>query len=176
MQEHAYDPFEPHWWDAAASLVYVTHFVLPWALAAILYVRSRTVWLTYVRRVVLLSYAGLATYILLPAAPWYASKYEFVPEHMDRVATNGWSVLGLRSAGAWLDQAQAGSNQMAALPSLHAAFALLFSVTLWMLVRNRLLRVVIALYPIAMALTLVYGGEHYVVDILLGWIYVGLVC
>jgi hypothetical protein len=176
LQEHAYDPADPHWWDAAASLVYVTHFVLPWALAAVLYVRSRRVWLTYVRRVVLLSYAGLATYILVPAAPpWYASRYGFVPEQMDRIATNGWSVLGLNSAGAWLDQAQAGSNQVAAMPSLHAAFALLFSITLWVLVRNRVLRAIIAIYPIAMALTLVYGGEHYVIDVLFGWVYVGLV-
>jgi PAP2 superfamily len=176
LQERFYDPAEPHWWDAAASLIYVTHFVLPWTLAAILYVRSRRVWLIYVRRVVLLSYAGLMTYILLPAAPpWYASKYGFVPEQMDRIATNGWSVVGLNSAGAWLDQAQAGSNQVAALPSLHAAFALLFSVTLWMLVRNRLFRILIAVYPVAMALTLIYGGEHYVIDVLLGWVYVGLV-
>ena len=176
LQEHAYDPGNPHWWDAAAAVVYVTHFVLPWALAAVLYVRSRPVWLTYVRRVVLLSYAGLATYILVPAAPpWYASRYGFVPDQMDRIATDGWSVLGLRSAGVLLDQAQAGSNQVAALPSLHAAFALLFSITLWVLVRNRLLRVLIAIYPIAMALTLVYGGEHYVIDVLFGWVYVGLV-
>jgi hypothetical protein len=176
LQEHFYDSADPNWWDAAASLVYVTHFVLPWALAAVLYVRSRPVWLTYVRRVVLLSYAGLATYILIPAAPpWYASRYGFVPEQMDRIATDGWSVLGLRSAEVLLEQAQAGSNQVAALPSLHAAFALLFSITLWVLVRNRLLRVVIAIYPIAMALTLVYGGEHYVIDVLFGWAYVGLV-
>ena len=176
MQEHAYDPTNPHWWDAAASLVYVTHFVLPWALAAVLYVRSRPVWLTYVRRVVLLSYAGLATYILVPAAPpWYASRYGFVADQMDRIATDGWAVLGLNSAGVLLEQAQAGSNQVAAMPSLHAAFALLFSITLWVLVRNRLLRVLIAIYPIAMALTLMYGGEHYVIDVLLGWVYVGLV-
>jgi hypothetical protein len=176
LQEHVYNPAEPQWWDAAASLVYVTHFVLPWALAAILYVRSRPVWLTYVRRVVLLSYAGLATYILIPAAPpWYASRYGFAPEQMDRIATDGWSVIGLNSAGAWLEEAQAGSNQVAALPSLHAAFALLFSVTLWMLVRNRALRILIGIYPVAMALTLVYGGEHYVVDVVLGWVYVGLV-
>jgi hypothetical protein len=49
------------------------------------------------------------------------------------------------------------------------------SITLWTLVRSRVLRVVIAAYPIAMALTLVYGGEHYVIDGLLGWLYVGLV-
>ncbi len=176
LQEHFYDLGDPHWWDATASVVYITHFVLPWVLAAVLYVRSRPVWLTYVRRVILLSYAGLATYILIPAAPpWYASRYGFVAEKIDRVSTDGWSIVGLRSAGAWLDQAQAGSNQVAALPSLHAAFALLFSVTLLVLVRNRVLKLLLAAYPVAMALTLVYGGEHYVIDVLLGWVYVGLV-
>ncbi|MGH8823556.1 MAG: phosphatase PAP2 family protein [Jiangellaceae bacterium] len=176
LQERYSDPADPQWWDAVASLVYTSHFVLPWAVAAVLYVRSRPAWLRYVRWVVLLSYAGLATYILVPAAPpWYASRYEFVPEQIDRVITNGWAVLGLRSAGAWLDQAQAGSNLVAALPSLHAAFAVLVSVALWLHVRNRALRVLIALYPVAMGLTLVYGGEHYVVDVLLGWVYVALV-
>ena len=176
LQERFYDQGNPHWWDAAASLIYVSHFVLPWALAAVLYVRSRPIWLTYVRRVVLLSYAGLATYILVPAAPpWFASGYGYVPEQMDRIATGGWSVLGLRSAGVMLDQAQAGSNHVAALPSLHAAFAMLFSVTMWFLVRNRLVRVLVAIYPIAMGLTLVYGGEHYVVDVVLGWVYVAVV-
>ena len=176
LQENFSHPADPHWWDAVASLVYTSHFVLPWALAGVLYVRSRPVWLKYVRRVVLLSYAGLATYILLPAAPpWYAAKYGFVAEEIDRVITNGWAVLGVRSAGAWLEQAQAGSNPIAALPSLHTAFALLVSVTLWSIVRNPALRLLIAAYPLAMALTLVYGGEHYVVDVLLGWVYVGVV-
>lgn len=176
LQEQYSNPAEPHWWDAVASLIYTSHFVLPWALAAVLYVRSRPAWLRYVRWVVLLSYAGLATYILVPAAPpWYASRYDFVPEQIDRVITNGWAVLGLRNAGAWLDQAQAGSNLVAALPSLHAAFAVLVSIALWLHVRNPALRVLIAVYPVAMGLTLVYGGEHYVVDVLLGWVYVGLV-
>ncbi len=176
LQERYSNPADPQWWDAVASLVYTSHFVLPWVLAAVLYVRSRPAWLRYVRWVVLLSYAGLATYILIPAAPpWYASKYDFVPEQIDRVVTSGWSVLGLRSAGAWLDQAQAGSNLVAALPSLHTAFALLVSIALWLHVRNRAVRVLIAIYPAAMGLALVYGGEHYVIDVLLGWVYVGLV-
>jgi hypothetical protein len=176
LQENFSDPADPRWWDAIASLVYTSHFVLPWALAAVLYVRSRPLWWTYVNRVVLLSYAGLATYILLPAAPpWYAARYGFVTEEIDRVISNGWAVLGLRSAGALLEEAQAGSNPIAALPSLHAAFAVLVSVTLWTVVRNRALRVLIAAYPVAMAMTLVYGGEHYFVDVLLGWVYVGVV-
>ena len=29
-------------------------------------------------------------------------------------------------------------------------------------------------YPLAMTFTLVYAGEHYVIDVLVGWVYVGL--
>jgi membrane-associated phospholipid phosphatase len=29
-------------------------------------------------------------------------------------------------------------------------------------------------YPLAMTFTLVYTGEHYVIDVLVGWLYVGL--
>jgi membrane-associated phospholipid phosphatase len=36
-------------------------------------------------------------------------------------------------------------------------------------------RVVLAVYPLLMAFSLVFGAEHYVVDILLGWIYAVLV-
>src|ERR687898_2845971 len=92
LQEHFSNPADPQWWDAVASLVYTSHFVVPWALAAVLYVRSRDIWMRYVHRVVLLSYAGLVTYILLPAAPpWYAADYGFVSDEIGRIITNGWS-------------------------------------------------------------------------------------
>ena len=42
-------------------------------------------------------------------------------------------------------------------------------VALWPLARSRWLRVPLVLFPLAMAFTLVYGGEHYVIDILAGW-------
>jgi membrane-associated phospholipid phosphatase len=56
------------------------------------------------------------------------------------------------------------------MPSLHAAFALLFSLYLWRLV-PRYARPLLALYPVAMAFALVYLGEHYMVDCVAGWIY-----
>jgi membrane-associated phospholipid phosphatase len=64
---------------------------------------------------------------------------------------------------------------VAAIPSLHAAFALLVSVALWPLARRWWQRALLAAYPLAMGFALVYGGEHYVIDLLLGWAYVGLV-
>lgn len=58
---------------------------------------------------------------------------------------------------------------MAAMPSLHAGAALLVALFLWPAV-SRLWRVVLLGYAVAMALTLVYTGEHYVVDIVAGWL------
>jgi membrane-associated phospholipid phosphatase len=59
---------------------------------------------------------------------------------------------------------------VAAMPSLHAAFAVLFSLYLWRLV-PRFARPALALYPFAMSFALVYSGEHYVVDCIVGAVY-----
>lgn len=177
LQEHLFDPAAVHWWDVAVSIVYFSHFVVPWALAAVFYIRSRQrLWTPYIRRVLMLSYAGLITYILVPAAPpWYASYVGEIQEYVDRIATRGWGPLGLHSADRWLSSAQADVNQVAALPSLHSAFALLVTVALWPFVRHWIGRVLLACFPVAMAFTLVYGGEHYVMDVLAGWLYVAVV-
>ena len=59
---------------------------------------------------------------------------------------------------------------MAAVPSLHAAYALLIALFLWPLARGAW-RIPLAAYPVAMGFALVYTAEHYVVDVLLGWVY-----
>jgi membrane-associated phospholipid phosphatase len=56
------------------------------------------------------------------------------------------------------------------VPSLHAAFSLLVAITLWPR-KRKWLRPLVALYPLAMGFSLVYGGEHYFFDIALGWMY-----
>jgi membrane-associated phospholipid phosphatase len=62
---------------------------------------------------------------------------------------------------------------VAAVPSLHAAYALLIALFLWPIVRGPW-RIAVAAYPLAMAFALVYTAEHYVVDVLLGWLYAGV--
>ena len=80
-------------------------------------------------------------------------------------------VLHLREPEVLLQRGQAIVNPYAAVPSLHAAYALLIAITLWRYV-PRWVRPLLAVYPVAMGLTLVYTGEHYVVDVLIGWAYV----
>jgi membrane-associated phospholipid phosphatase len=171
LQDRLYDPLAVHWYDVIVSLVYVSHFFLVWAIGAVLYVRARDQWGWYARRALLLTFAGLATYMLVPAGPpWYAGQAGVIDE-VERISTRGWAVLGLHRAGNALESAQAGSNHVAAMPSLHAAFSLLVVLLLWPYVRRPALRALLLAYPVAMAFTLVYGGEHYVVDVLVGFGY-----
>ncbi|WP_425302634.1 phosphatase PAP2 family protein [Nocardia wallacei] len=169
LQEHLAGDGQP-WWTPVVGIVYTTHFIVPWLVAGIFYLYSRPLWTRYMRRILLLSYLALITYILVPAAPpWHASREGAIPEEVRRISGFGLGVVSPDISAQWLES---HGNFVAALPSLHAGFALLVTVTLWPLARRWWLRIPIAAFPAAMAFTLVYGGEHYVFDILLGFAYV----
>ncbi len=175
LQDHLYDTAHLHWYDVALSLVYLSHFCTIWIIGAVIYVRSRAAWGGYARRALGLSVAGLLTYILVPAAPpWWAANAGVIGD-VERISSQGWTSLGLHGASAALETAQAGVNRVAALPSLHAAFALLVVLILWPRARTAAVRGVLVFYPLAMGFALVYFGEHYVADVILGWIYVVVV-
>ena len=163
------------WWAALASLVYASHFVVTPVVLAVLWLRDRARWTGYVRLVLALSAAGLVTYVLYPAAPpWLAAK-DGVIEHVDRISGSGWAVLGLPRAGAVLHSSQAQVNAVAAVPSLHTAFAVLTCLVLLPLARHVWQRVALVTYAVLMPVVLVWSGEHYVVDTLLGALYAGAV-
>lgn len=63
-----------------------------------------------------------------------------------------------------LQQFQVGYNPYAAMPSLHFAWALILGATLVSIGRNPLLRVVGALYPFVMLITIVVSGNHLFLD------------
>ena len=88
--------------------------------------------------------------------------------HPDHPA--GLAALGLHSAGSIVETGYKYANNVAAVPSLHAAFSLLVAITLWPR-KHKWLRPLVALYPVAMGFSLIFAGEHYVTDILLGWMY-----
>ncbi len=174
LQDWLYDPGTVHWYDFVVSLVYFSHFFVVWIMAVVLYLRSRERWAAWARRLLVLSYAGLVTYILYPAAPpWFAAREGVIP-WVERLPSRGWDAIGLHGASQLIAYGQAGSNQVAAVPSLHAAFAALVMVFLWSSV-GWVWRTVLLGYTLAMCFSLVYGGEHYVVDALLGYLYVGVI-
>jgi len=163
------------WWKALAALVYGSHFVVTPLLLCVLWVRNRDLWGRYVRMVLALSAAGLATYVLYPAAPpWLAARQHVIPR-IHRLSGVGWDVLGVPRAGALLADSQGQVNPVAAVPSLHTAFAVLTCLVLFPVARRVWQRVALVGYALLMPLVLVWAGEHYVVDTLLGAAYAAVV-
>lgn len=172
MQRRFYEPGDVRWWDVSGSIIYMTHFVFPVLPLAVLRVRNRIDWVRYVRRFSVTLFAAVACFIVYPAAPpWMASRDGYLPP-IKRITGRGWQEVGLDTVNRTFDRGVAVLNPVAAMPSLHAGLAML--VALWF-TRNSptWLRVVAMIYPLSMAATLVYFGEHYVVDCLAGWAVVG---
>lgn len=168
LQHRFYTSNQVSWFDALATLVYTSHFLVTPLLAAVLWLRNRAEWLRYITRVIVLSVAGLITYALFPEAPpWFAAR-DGLSEPVARLSARGWIWLHLGNVRSVLARAQeGGSNPVAAMPSLHTAFAVLVAIALVTRLRSKW-RHVVVLYPTAMGLTLVYTGEHYVLDVLAG--------
>ena len=170
LQHHLYNPSHVAWWEGAVALMYCSHFVVPWAVLGTLYIRNRDLWVKFARRVITISIAALITYILVPAAPpWYAAKHGLT-EPIARIATRGWSALGIPIAGQIISLGQGVVNQVAAIPSLHAGMTVTISLFFWPRVRN-ITRAFFIAYVSFMVFTLTYGGEHYMVDAFLGIVY-----
>jgi membrane-associated phospholipid phosphatase len=148
---------------------------------AVLWFRNRDQWIRYMRRFATVILLACTMFVLFPTAPpWMAaggknrSGYEFdaLPP-LRRPTGNGWRHIGLDGfVEAW-DTGRDWANEVAAMPSLHSAYALFVVVFFWPLFRPTWVRWVLLSYPIMMAVALMYFGEHYLADALGGWAIVG---
>jgi membrane-associated phospholipid phosphatase len=158
------------WWDYATWFVYLTHFFATLVVAAVLWTWFHDRFARFATMVCVLALTGFATYALYPAVPpWLAARHGNIGES-NRLIGIVWHHVPIAHYGSLFEKGQSYANNVAAMPSLHAAYALLITLYLWRLV-PRWARVPLALYPPAMAFALVYSGEHYVVDCIAGWIY-----
>ena len=168
LQHHLYVPLDVRWYDVVGAVLYMTHFVFPVLPLVMLRLRKRNEWTQYVRRFSLTLGIAVLTFIAFPAAPpWMSSKAQYMPR-IERITGRGWWELHLKTVSQTLDRGAAVLNAVAAMPSLHAGMSLL--VALWFTRHAaRWVRIVVLVYPLCMALTLVYFGEHYVIDCIAGW-------
>lgn len=169
LQAQLYVPGVVKWWDVAFTIIYTSYFLVPFATAGYLWARDHAAFVAFAKRLVTLTLAGLATYILFPAAPpWMAGEMGLLDE-VHRTTSKGWETLGVGTAGMF-SKGQESVNLVAAVPSLHSALCALVAFFLWGRVRP-LLRPLLLLYPLAMGVTLMATGEHYFFDVVLGWFY-----
>jgi len=158
------------WYDYASWLTYVSYFFVPTIVLAILWWSSREEFRRLATMVVALAFAGCATYVLFPAVPpWLAGQDGLIPpvHHVIAVVSGHTPVISFKPL--W-KRGTLYANNIAAIPSLHAAFTMLVALYLAGRSTSRL-RHLLWLYPLAMGFALVYSGEHYVTDVLIGWVY-----
>jgi PAP2 superfamily len=160
---------DPHVWDYFVWAFYLSHFVVTPCFATYLYVTDRARFRRYSWCLLTVCVAGFATYFILPATPpWLASRQGDL-QHTVRVVQKVWASLGFAGPARVFNGAKDLANPVAALPSLHAAWPMTMLLFIW----NRAPRGrwVLAAYNACMVFILVYGAEHYVSDILLGYLY-----
>jgi membrane-associated phospholipid phosphatase len=162
-------------WEYLLFGTYLTYFFLAIVVAGLLWRFAYPRFREFRAQFVVLTAAGCATYVVYPAnPPWIASQQLHLLPFIHRVVYEVWNKVGLHTAGALVERGSAFENPTAAVPSLHAAVTMLVCLFFWPIARPWA-RALLVVYVLAMAFTLVYSGEHYVFDIVTGWIYAAAV-
>jgi hypothetical protein len=169
LQERYYKPAEIKWYDIMVAGVYTSHFLVPYLFAGVLWAKWKRLWRWYAGTFVAVNFFSCVIFAAITTAPpWWAARENLIPSFERKLAGRGWSKIGLNLVARLIDKGQDTVNPYAAIPSLHSAQALLIVACLWPLVW-KWVRPFLFIYPVAMTFALVYSGEHYFVDVLIGW-------
>ena len=172
LQRWLYDPRHLHLWDYVAWATYTSHFFTSFVIAGVLWKRDYPRFRRFVPLFVGLTLLGYITYVLYPAMPpWMASQTGHLAPTV-RIVPLVWDHVGLHMAAALFTGGDRFDNNIAAMPSLHAAYPMLICLFFWRGSRPWV-KALLALYVAAMAFAVVYGAEHFVIDVFVGWIYAG---
>jgi membrane-associated phospholipid phosphatase len=153
--------------DVVALFFYFMHFPLPILVGFVFWLRSRDHYHRYIAALLLMCFLAFATYLFWPSAPpWY--QLHGVVKINNRTVEALWDSRYAVSA----IYTSFNPNQFAAFPSLHAAFPALAAVYAWS--RYRWLSIALIGWTACVVLSIVYLGEHYVVDALDGFLYVAV--
>jgi hypothetical protein len=159
------------WYDHAFSLLDRLHFIVPPTLLLLIWLERREVFYRCAATLLAVSFAGAATFLLFPAAPpWLASKHGLLP-HVARIGYIEGGNSPVSTSKSWIETHLLG-NPVAAVPSLHAAYALL--VLLFACAWRGRAGLWALPYTLGMWFTVVYLGDHYVADIVIGAAYAGI--
>jgi hypothetical protein len=155
-------------------IFYFLHFPLPLVVGFLLWIRQRSVYYDYVAALIVLSMAAFVTYLLLPVAPpWWAQGHGNVSGVLHLRDTGFQGLESLFGFGNYFFSYQnvygISSNDVAAFPSLHAAYPFLA----FLFARKAFGKAgfLMLAYTACIWFAIVYLGEHWVTDIIGGVIY-----
>jgi len=149
-----------------ATGFYGLHVFLIMIAFVLFWFKNKVVYRGYTYSLVLTSYLALFTFVALPTAPpWMAGTAENLLKTGDTMLPTGFQIVA-----AALQSGE--SDLVAAFPSLHAAYATLFSIFMFKLGRKYGL----ASLPVAggVYFSIIYLGQHYLVDLLGGIAYAAI--
>ncbi|HSS60269.1 MAG TPA: phosphatase PAP2 family protein [Candidatus Limnocylindrales bacterium] len=159
--------------DVIAMFFYFMHFPMPILVGFVFWLRSRDHFHHFIAALLVMAFVAFLTYLFWPSAPpWYQFQegqvassqvvHKILNETVDKFWGPNYFVSPLYT--------HLNPNQFAAFPSLHAAFPALAAVYAWN--RYRILSLFLIGWTAAVLFSIVYLGEHYVVDALAGFVYV----
>jgi membrane-associated phospholipid phosphatase len=156
------------WYDYALYIPYLFHFILPFFLAILIWKTRPAYYWRAVATYLVVAFGAFLTFFLLPAAPpWLASQNNYIP-HITRISSDVWAGLGLHDFPSFYNHIT--PNPVAAVPSLHAAWAVLLTIFVYKLYGRRW-AALSAVYPLLIFIGTIYEGEHYAFDVLAGIAY-----
>lgn len=150
----------------ASITFYGLHAFLVMIVFILFWFKDRTVCRGYVYSLVATSYSALLTFVIFPTAPpWLSGAAQ-------NLLASGDKMLPTALQGVQAALFSGESDLFAAFPSLHAAYATLFSIFMFKLGRKYGL----VSLPIAggVYFSIIYLGQHFLVDLLAGVAYAGI--
>lgn len=143
-----------------ATFAYVAHFAVPLIFGVIAWLVARPVYGLYVVSLLAMSFAAFIVFLLLPTTPpWLAADYHFISP-IDRI------ILSHLPPSVSPYYSHLNPDEFAAFPSMHAAFPFLA-----LLAARRIgnwIAIPVAVWTLIVWFSIVYLGEHYVIDLLAG--------
>jgi membrane-associated phospholipid phosphatase len=137
-----------HLYVTAAVLIWLYRYRRP------VYRIASTIWMGT-------TFLALVGFYLLPTAPPRLMQGEGFVDVMRQTSSWGW----WPTSGSPVSNV---SNQFAAMPSLHCAWAAWCGIVVFLLVRRTWVRVLAVLYPLMTFLAVMATGNHYLLDVLAG--------
>ncbi len=168
LQHWLYTPGVVHWYDFVAVTAYISYFVAPMLLAYVFWLVDRRDFVAFSRAFLGLAYLSFVTYIAFPAMPpWMAAQAGYIPpvsEVTPLVMAHFLPGESLPTLYSFLR-----ANPVAAMPSLHAAVP--FLISLFAVRRWKMWGLLAGLYVVAVWFAVLYLGEHYALDVIVGVLY-----